>query len=244
MMSDFKMIESVELTEGQGARVKRLFPTHNYLHIDPFVLLDEFFVDPPAGFPTHPHSGFEAVTYLLKGAFRHKDNLGNDTVLHPGGVQRFTAGKGIRHSEMPEGNEKSHGFQLWINLPRSKKEIEPSYQQVDNDDIPEKNIEGGKVRTVIGDDSPVVIHTDVLYQDITLSADSDFQIIPEENYKGFIYVFSGSVKIDGESIGSGKAQLIQDVGQIPMQAIDNCRILYLGGKPHNDPIRLMGTSVL
>jgi redox-sensitive bicupin YhaK (pirin superfamily) len=242
-MNDTKVIESVEMAEGQGARVKRLFPTNKHLYIDPFVLLDEFFVDPPAGFPTHPHSGFEAVTYLLKGAFRHKDNLGNDTLLHPGGVQRFTAGKGIRHSEMPEGNELSHGFQLWINLPRVKKEIEPSYQQVDSDDIPEKDIEGGKVRTVIGGDSPVAIHTDVLYQDITLNESTSHVLRTNSSYKGFIYVISGILVIGEETVSEGKAYLVEDVEELDLRTSENSQMVYIGGIPHNYPIRLMGTSV-
>ncbi len=106
-------IKSIEMDEGEGARVKRLFPTNNYDgHHDPFVLMDEFFVSPPSGFPTHEHRGFEAITYMLDGSFRHEDNQGNKAEIGSGGVQAFNAGKSIKHSEAP-GNEKlSHGIQL------------------------------------------------------------------------------------------------------------------------------------
>ncbi len=128
---------AVGTMEGRGARVQRVFPTQLTGYQDPFVLLDDFAVAEPAGFPDHPHRGFEAFTYMIEGGFHHKDNLGNDSVVETGGTQRFTAGKGARHSEMPGSGGVNRGLQLWINLPRSLKKMEPEYEPIHGDDIPE-----------------------------------------------------------------------------------------------------------
>src|SRR6056297_2002791 len=160
-----RKLKARETSDGAGARIKRLFPGPAFSHFDPFVLLDEFFVTPEAGFPEHPHQGFEAVTYMLEGAFRHKDNLSNDSVVSAGGVQRFSAGKEIRHAEMPGTDGMNHGLQLWINLPRDMKDSSPTYQQVNPKDIPVESQNGVEIRTIIGNDSPVAVNTNVLYQD-------------------------------------------------------------------------------
>ena len=137
----FRKIEAVETAEGAGAIVKRVFPTGQLKHFDPFPLLDEFNIEPPAGFPEHPHGGFEAVTYMLQGGFHHTDNLGNDSTVMAGGAQRFTAGKPIMHSELPGTEGSNRGLQLWIRLPTKLRDLEPTYQQVDPKDIPERDTE-------------------------------------------------------------------------------------------------------
>lgn len=123
---------AVEMSEGDGVNVNRLFPvTRERMNFDPFVLWDNFNIGPDRGFPTHPHRGFEAITYMFSGSIEHKDNLGNHSTVTAGGAQRFTAGRGIEHSEMPDSDIMSNGIQLWINLAKDLKQIDPDYQQVD-----------------------------------------------------------------------------------------------------------------
>jgi redox-sensitive bicupin YhaK (pirin superfamily) len=122
--------KAVGTEEGEGAFVRRLFPTQDFNYLDPFVLFDEFFVIPPAGFPDHPHRGFEVITYMRGGAFLHRDSMGNEQIIKAGGVQRITTGRGIVHAEMPGTKGVNHGLQIWINLPRRLKGLEPSYQNI------------------------------------------------------------------------------------------------------------------
>src|SRR5690606_33471961 len=115
-------------------------------NLDPFVLFDEFEIQPGTGFPDHPHRGFEVITYVLEGAMHHRDNKGNDSVVSAGGVQHFSAGSGIVHSEMPEGNTTTRGIQLWVNLPRSDKAMAPMYEPIGPHQIPETKFNGYRVR--------------------------------------------------------------------------------------------------
>jgi redox-sensitive bicupin YhaK (pirin superfamily) len=123
------LIPAVETMEGDKVIVKRLFPVAGLRNHDPFVLWDHFEVAAGSGFPPHPHRGFEAITYLFSGNMSHEDNLGNSSIIGPGGAQRFSAGKGIIHSEMSGGEEPARGIQLWINLPKRLKHIDPDYQE-------------------------------------------------------------------------------------------------------------------
>lgn len=233
----------METIDGDSARIKRLFPTHFLLNYDPFVLLDEFFVEEGSGFPTHPHRGFEAITYMLDGAFRHKDNLGNNTVVTGGGIQRFTAGKGLLHSEMPEARGINHGFQLWINLPGRLKKIDPEYQQVDAKDIPETKKDGITVRTIVGNSSPVLIKTDILYQHILLEKDSEYTIQKSPSQNGFIYQHYGKLLIDSDDIGSGEAYFLENNTIFTLKAIESSGFILLLGQPHNEPIIQRGPYV-
>lgn len=134
----------------EGVDIKRLFPIPEFMNFDPFVLFDHFDIGAGHGFPEHPHRGFEAITYMFNGGMNHKDNLGNESFVSKGGAQRFTAGKGLVHSEMPAKEGKSNGIQLWINLPKRLKQIAPSYQQVNDDEFSQQNILGGWVKNIVG----------------------------------------------------------------------------------------------
>ena len=142
--------------EGDGVDVKRLFPLQGFMNFDPFVLWDHFNIGPGRGFPDHPHRGFEAITYMFDGGMNHKDNLGNESFVTAGGAQRFTAGAGMVHSEMPAEAGESNGIQLWINLPQRLKKIEPGYQQVDAAEFPIVELEAGQVKILVGENSPLV----------------------------------------------------------------------------------------
>ncbi|VAX20297.1 Pirin, partial [hydrothermal vent metagenome] len=149
-----KMAQGKEVMEGAGVRLKRVIGNNELEDVDPFLLLDEFRSDKPddyiAGFPTHPHRGFETVTYMIEGFMEHKDSTGKSGVLKPGGAQWMTAGSGILHSEIPKQQEGLlWGFQLWVNLPADKKMTVPRYQNVEPEDIPESRTDDGVVVKVI-----------------------------------------------------------------------------------------------
>jgi len=243
-----KLIRPEVKSEGAGAKVRRLFPSSELEHYDPFVLLDEFFVDPQAGFPTHRHAGFEAVTYMIEGGFRHKDNMGNDSSIKKGGVQRFTAGKGIEHSEMPVGEEKSHGFQLWVNLPKRLKKTEPSYQKVSNEEIPVKREGKSKIKTIIGEDSPVKTKTPVLYQDLILEEACFTSVEFPEKYRGFLYVYDGEISLDSmgddkEKISRNQAYFPDEKSRFSIRCNERSKFIVISGRPLEEEINLQGSVV-
>ena len=152
------LITGMPTTDGAGVKLVRVIGQPALQELDPFLLLDAFRSDNPddyiAGFPAHPHRGFETVTYLLEGRMRHKDNAGNEGVIEPGGIQWMTAGKGIIHSEMPEQEDgRLEGFQLWINLPASHKMTQPAYQEYGVDKIPLETRTGASIRVITGETS-------------------------------------------------------------------------------------------
>jgi redox-sensitive bicupin YhaK (pirin superfamily) len=238
-----RQIEAVSMSEGAGARVRRVFPTQYRRHVDPFVLLDEFTVTPPAGFPDHPHGGFEAVTYMLEGAFRHQDHMGNDVIVSAGGVQRFTAGKRIVHAELPGTEETSHGLQLWVNLPRELKEIEPDYQPVASAEIPERKEGPVRVRTIVGERSPVALHTHVRYLDVALELDAVFRDQIPSDWNGLIYILDGEVALHDATVDRAKAAIFEGGGEVRVTATRRARFVLIAGQPHKQPIRQRGSFV-
>lgn len=243
-MLNNKVISAQDTPEGTGARVRRVFPSGLLMDFDPFVLLDEFFVDPTAGFPEHPHRGFEALTYMLDGTFWHRDNLGNDSEVGAGGVQRFTAGKGIVHSEMPGGGTTvCHGLQLWLNLPRSLKQVQPSYQQVLPEEIPQENVLGGVIRTIIGEKSPVSVQTPVAYLDIRLDKDITYELPVMSERNAFMYVYNGKLDISGMQCGKGQAYLMGASRSQTIHTLESSGFIFLAGRPHGEPIYHNGPFV-
>ena len=229
--------------EGDGAEVQRLFPIHGFMNFDPFVLWDHFSVSPGCGFPDHPHRGFEGITYIFEGSMHHKDNLGNNSTVFPGGLQRFTAGSGIVHSEMPASGSTTKGIQLWVNLPQSLKKIKPAYQQLDADAVPERNIEGGVVRQLIGGASSLELKTSVCYLDIQLKMDAGFiETIPDE-FRGVAYVVEGQVEIHTELLSAGQALFFEGLEQLEINAKSNTRVILCYGQPHGEAIRQHGPYV-
>lgn len=235
------------MAEGAGARVLRVFPNNHLRVVDPFVMLDEFFVEPPAGFPEHPHRGFEIITYMLEGAFRHQDSLGNDRTIHAGGIQKITAGRGLYHSEMPGTPGMNHGLQLWVNLPQRLKQIDPEYQEVAAGKIPEVTGPGYRVRTIAGNGAPTRLQTPVLYQDITLDPAATWQAEGPADFAGFLYVLQGKGKFGaGRTRGEpGQILLLGQGSTVAAQADEAAplRFVLLLGRPHGEPIRLRGPFV-
>jgi redox-sensitive bicupin YhaK (pirin superfamily) len=198
-----KVYMSKPTLEGAGVHLKRAFGFSQPHAFDPFLLLDDFRNDDPEnfyrGFPWHPHRGIETITYVLRGSVEHGDSLGNRGVIHPGDVQWMTAGSGIIHQEMPQGDETGaqYGFQLWANLPRSQKMMDPRYREVLSGEIPEVALDQGvKIRVIAGKvagvQGPVQdIVIDPEYLDVTLPANTVFQHPTSPGHTVFSYVIGG-----------------------------------------------------
>lgn len=236
--------DALLMQEGDGAEVQRLFPVpRRMMNYDPFVLWDHFTIAPGNGFPTHPHRGFEAITYMFTGSMQHKDNLGNHSTVTGGGAQRFTAGRGIEHSEMPAAEGSSSGIQLWINLPQRLKQVEPDYQQVDNEAIPEMAVEDAQVRVIVGETSPMRIRTDIRYYDISLPAGGHYTSTVADGFRGLLYLVDGAIEINGKQLNTGQALFFDKVSELAMTGVEDSRFMLAMGAPHGEPIRQWGPFV-
>lgn len=237
-----KRIASIAAIDGAGATVQRVFPSPQLRHLDPFVLLDDFAVTAPAGFPDHPHRGFEAFTYMIDGSFHHRDNLGNDSLITSGGTQRFNSGRGARHSEMPGGAGTHRGLQLWVNLPRRLKTMDPEYEGTAADVMPIERTSELEVRTVVGKGSPVALHTEVDYLDVTLLADDGFRRTIPEGRNTLVYVIAGAIDLAGHEVSRGQGVLLSS-GELEIGGSTGARFAFLSGRPHDEPIRHRGPFV-
>jgi hypothetical protein len=234
---------ATKTSEGRGATVARLFPTPELRHLDPFVLLDHFDVREPAAFPDHPHRGFEAFTYMLEGSFEHRDDLGNESIVHGGGIQRFSSGRGARHSEMPGSGPTNAGLQLWVNLPRRLKQMDPDYAGHQGDALPLVEEEGQRTRTIVGVGSPAGLRTDVDYRDVTLQADATWSADVPDGWSALAYVLEGEPELCDTAIARGQAILVS-AGRLKARARRQpVRFAFLAGRPHHEPIRHRGPFV-
>ncbi len=229
--------------EGDGVDVKRLFPLPEFMNFDPFVLWDHFNITPGRGFPDHPHRGFEAITYMFEGGMNHKDNLGNESFVKSGGAQRFTAGSGLVHSEMPDETANSNGIQLWINLPKKLKKISPSYQQVNADEFPVKKFDGGQVKILLGEGSELKLNTQVIYQHVILNENKKYQLDIDLAMRGIVYLLSGQLKINQTPLKSNQAMFIENTSKLMIEAAEKSEFMLCFGMPHNQPIYQHGPFV-
>jgi len=229
--------------EGAGVTVRRLFPLPGLRNLDPFVLWDHFSVAPGTGFPDHPHRGFEAITYMLTGSMRHSDNLHNRSTVGSGGAQRFTAGRGLVHSEMPGDSGDNTGIQLWINLPRRLKGVAPGYQQVDAEAFPVEHFEGGWKKIIVGKGSPLRLLTPVVYSDIRLHAGGHYQEALREGFNGLAYLLEGRARIEGRDVHPGSACFLGGTARIAIDSREGCRLMLCQGQPHGEPIFQHGPYV-
>jgi len=256
-----KMAQGKEVIEGAGVRLKRVIGNNELEDVDPFLLLDEFRSDKPddyiAGFPTHPHRGFETVTYMIEGFMEHKDSTGRSGVLKPGGAQWMTAGSGILHSEIPKQKEGLlWGFQLWVNLPADKKMTDPRYQNIEPEDIPELRTDDGAVIKVIAGKvsdttGPVTgIETDPLYIDVTLPHKCVFTQKVQKGHSAIVYMIDGAGLLDDENnmkVGAmtGSLALFGEGDYIEVSAVDKpARFLMLSARPLNEPVTRYGPFVM
>ena len=251
-----KIVTAQEAMEGAGVRIRRSLGSPALDYLDPFLLLDEFKSDEGtdyiAGFPDHPHRGFETVTYMMAGAMRHEDHKGNRGELGPGGVQWMTAGRGIIHSEMPmQQDGLMWGFQLWVNLPAKDKMTEPRYQDIAADRIPTVETESGaRVRVVAGEvegaTGPVEgIATAPVYVDIEVPEGSEYVFPLPEGRNGFVYVFEGAGSIGGEALSSGELGTLEGGDAVRFTAKEtSMRALLIAARPLNEPMSRYGPFVM
>jgi len=229
--------------EGDGVDVKRLFPLRGFMNFDPFVLWDHFNIGPGHGFPDHPHRGFEAITYMFDGGMNHKDNLGNESFVTAGGAQRFTAGKGLVHSEMPADKGDSNGIQLWINLSQALKQIEPDYQQVNTNDFPIITFEGGSAKIIVGENSPLKLKTDVMYQHVQLDKNAKYVVDIKSGMRGMIYILNGEISANDKLASVDQALFIENIDKLMITAGKKSEFMLCLGLPHGEPIRQHGPFV-
>ncbi len=235
--------DATVMAEGAGARVKRHLPLPAFMNFDPFVMFDYFELGAGTGFPEHPHRGFEAITYLFSGEIEHRDNLGNVSTVGPGGAQRFTAGAGIVHSEMPSVEETTSGIQLWVNLPRRLKTSEPSYEEAPADTVPEVAFEGGRERRIAGDGGRVTLKTDALYRHILLDAGGRHAIELPAGWRAIVYLKDGAVRVNGQSLSPAQAAFLDGETRIELEAGESSELMVAAGHPHGEPIRQRGPYV-
>jgi redox-sensitive bicupin YhaK (pirin superfamily) len=226
--------------------------------LDPFLLLDAFESDQPqdyiGGFPSHPHRGFETVTYLLAGRMRHKDNAGNEGVIEPGGVQWMTAGKGIIHSEMPEQeNGLLMGFQLWVNLPARAKMSEPGYQEYPPSQTPlEVRDNGTKVRVIAGTTSEGTVgvvkneFVHPTYLDVSLPAGESFTQVVSAADNTFLFVIEGELEVGGQGTRLGRRTLgiLGEGSEVEVRTSAGARFLLVSALPLREPVARGGPFVM
>ena len=243
-------------SDGAGVSLTRVIGTQQLSDLDPFLMLDEFGSDKPgdyiAGFPSHPHRGFETVTYMLDGRMRHKDNRGNEGLMTPGSVQWMTAGRGIVHSEMPEQEQGlMRGFQLWVNLPARDKMGPPKYQEFAPEHVPEVNTcEGVLVKVIAGRVGEVVgpvqqPATQPLYLDVQLAAGKRFEQPVESGHNAFAYVYEGEVEVAGQVAGKGELLVLGDGESVAFTGkAGSSRLILVAGKPIGEPVARYGPFVM
>lgn len=245
-------------SDGAGVRLTRLLTQKLQRRLDPFLMLDAFGSDDPddyiAGFPDHPHRGFETITYMLEGRMRHRDSAGHEGLLTHGGVQWMTAGRGVIHSEIPEQEAgRMEGFQLWLNLPAADKLCAPWYKDFPAGELPRYRTEPGVAVTVVAGVSqgaagavtrPV---TQPLYLDIELAAGSAFEQPLAAAHNAFVVVYRGAVEIAGEDVSALQLAILANdpaADGVRLVAREASRALLVAGQPLHEPIVQHGPFVM
>ena len=251
-----KILDPVLTTDGAGVKLKRSIGVEpNYF--DPFLMLDEFGSenkdDYIAGFPPHPHRGIETVTYMLDGDFEHKDSTGGKGRMKAGDVQWMKTGSGIIHSEMPAMKEgKLHGFQLWINMPASKKMSKPEYYYIDADKMGSHKDEDKFVKVIAGKfkktKGPINKHNvEPIYFDVELEKDKEFNYELPTTHNSFIYLIKGEIKIGSKThdeVKNSKLVLLTKGEQLKVSALTKAKFLLISGKPIGEKIARGGPFVM
>lgn len=259
-----QIFKGQKTSDGDGVQLSRIIGTSHLNHLDPFLLLDAFGSNKPqdyiGGFPSHPHRGFETVTYMLAGKMRHKDNTGNEGVIEAGGVQWMTAGKGIIHSEMPEQEQGLlAGFQLWVNLPAAHKMDEPKYQEYSKKQIStEIRDENCTILVIAGETKngiKGVIKNDwvhPIYWDVHLEHGGRIVENIPAGHNAFIYVYEGSISVESlnqegikkEVVLKGELAVLHDGNELTIMANNSSRFLLIAGKPIGENIERAGPFVM
>lgn len=251
-----QLIPGQATSDGAGVKLTRLLSHHLQRRLDPFLMLDAFGSDDPddyiAGFPNHPHRGFETVTYMLKGRMLHRDSQGNEGLLEDGGMQWMSAARGVIHSEIPQQKDGTMaGFQLWINLPAAHKMDDPWYKDITPDDIPSTlTSTGAEIRLLAGQSHGITgaierPNTEPLIVDVTLKADGLFQQAIPQDHNAFVVLYEGNAMIKGQTLSPNQlAILTNDADQVEIQSQTGAKFLVVAGKPLNEPIVQYGPFVM
>ncbi|CAG0938028.1 Putative quercetin 2,3-dioxygenase [Gallionellaceae bacterium] len=253
-----RLIEGVATSDGAGVKLTRVLTGKLQRRLDPFLMLDAFGSDDPddyiAGFPDHPHRGFETVTYMLSGRMRHRDSAGHEGLLENGGVQWMTAGRGVIHSEIPEQEDGvMEGFQLWLNLPAQRKMTEPWYRDFSSEEIPEYvTAENVTVRVIAGVSNGVAGAvtrevTEPLYLDVHLPAGASFSTALPDTHNAFIYVYRGAVSVGDTRVEAQRMGVLSNTpgaDGVTLNATQDARLILIAGKPLNEPIVQYGPFVM
>ena len=253
-----EIINPSPASDGAGVKLLRVFGGPGVERFDPFLMLDEFgsynAEDYIAGFPSHPHRGFETITYMLEGKMEHRDHMNNVGLLSDGDVQWMTAAKGVIHSEMPKQTEgRMRGFQLWLNLARDKKLDPARYQDIPAKEIPFLEFDFGSVKAIAGqgeisareikgymerpDTAPVL-------WDIRLNSKTPVYLNIDNAFNAFVYVFDGEVIVSGQKINAQKLARLTGEGEIEIQADNAASLLVIAGRPLKEPIVQYGPFVM
>ncbi|TFY97980.1 pirin family protein [Ramlibacter rhizophilus] len=259
-----RLVTGQATQDGAGVKLTRVLTQDLQRRLDPFLMLDNFASDDPddygAGFPNHPHRGFETVTYMIAGRMRHRDSAGHEGLLQNGGVQWMTAGRGLIHSELPEQEEGlMEGFQLWLNLPSDRKMGEPGYRDIQSAEIPEFELPGGgRVRVIAGESHGTRgavqrERTEPLYLDIHLPAgEAVFRQPLPAQHNAFVYVYRGAVEVlDGQDygteVGRQRMAILANEGDgvaLRASGSQEARLLLIAGRPLREPIAQYGPFVM
>ena len=260
-----RVVKGMPTSDGAGVKLRRVIGQPQLPDLDPFLMLDEFGTDRAedyiAGFPDHPHRGFETVTYMLDGRMRHRDNHGNEGVLVPGSVQWMTAGRGLVHSEMPEQQEgRMRGFQLWLNLPAREKMTAPKYQEFGPERIPVATPAQGVTVKVIagkvnGTTGPIAQPaTDPTYLDLALEPGATFTQSLATDYAAFLYVFEGSLQVgappEASRLHAHELGVLGEGGEIRLEGVTAgaggkvARAILVAGRPLREPVAKYGPFVM
>jgi redox-sensitive bicupin YhaK (pirin superfamily) len=260
-----RVVKGMPTSDGAGVKLRRVIGQPQLPDLDPFLMLDEFGTDKAedyiAGFPDHPHRGFETVTYMLDGRMRHRDNHGNEGVLVPGSVQWMTAGRGLVHSEMPEQQEgRMRGFQLWLNLPARDKMTQPKYQEFGPDRIPTASpapgvsakVIAGSVAGVVG---PILQPaTDPTYLDLAIEPGITFTEPLPADYAAFLYVYEGTISVgsgpDAITVRTHELAVLDEGAKVELAGVTagadgkSARAILVAGRPLKEPVAKYGPFVM
>jgi len=258
------LVSGLPTQDGNGVPLTRLVPgrgqhgSEAFQAMDPFLLMDHFgpMVLPPgtdAGFPPHPHKGFQTLTYLIQGAFRHRDSTGGSGLLRPGGAQLMNAGSGIVHEEMPvpehlETGGAIEGVQLWINLPRAAKGSAPGYTDLQPETMPWQPLLGGRIRVLAGTwagiTGPAHTPAQIAYAHVELEAGARFEQVLPGNWTTAVVPLHGSVTIEGTSVPADTVALLGEGDALALTASEATSLMLLAGVPLNEPIAHYGPFVM
>ena len=251
-----RVLRAMDTSDGAGVSLKRSIGTPQLDMLDPFLMLDSLSTDKAddyiAGFPEHPHRGFETVTYMVEGAMRHQDSMGNEGVLRSGGAQWMTAGSGIVHSETPEQeNGLMQGFQLWINLPAKDKMIDPRYQNMEPHELAEfAPADGAQLRllagSMYGETGPINgISTDPVFVDVKLDAGAEVSVPVPEGHTAVVYVFIGDAVVAGKDVPTHHLAILKNGDGVTLTGgADGGRMLVIAARPIHEQVVRYGPFVM